>query len=111
MVDGKEPVSHVHDFLHRRYRLCRIRLRGALEILGVRHWHVGLMDAQHRRVEQVEAFTLYTVDDLGSDAGNLPTFLEHHGAIRLCYGRLDRFDVHRTHRAQVDDVDTNAVLR
>src|SRR6185503_18133682 len=40
----------VHDFSDRRDRLRRVGLGCFLEILRVRHRHIGLVDANHRRV-------------------------------------------------------------
>ena len=69
------------------------------------------MHAQHGRVEIVEALTLYEVHDLRTHAADLPTFLQHHRAIGFLHGAGDRFDIHRPHGAQIDDVDVDSLLR
>src|SRR4029079_16860379 len=88
-------LLEVHDFLHRSDRLRYVGLGGTLKVLRVRHGHVGLVNADHRCVEVIEAFALDVVDDLRADTAQLPAFLEHHGAIRLSHGRSDGVDIHR----------------
>src|SRR4051812_38085202 len=80
----------VHDFSDRRDRLRRVGLGCLFEILRVWHWHVRLVDANHRCVERIEALALDVVDHLGADTADLPTLFEHDGAVRLFNGRLDR---------------------
>ena len=52
----------VHDFPDRRDRLGRVGFRELLEILGVRHRNVRLVDAEDRCVEVVEALLAAWVD-------------------------------------------------
>jgi hypothetical protein len=54
---------------------------------------------------------LYVVHDLRPDAADLPAFLEDDGAVGLLDRGTDRLDVHRTHGAQIDDIDVDAILR
>src|SRR5205814_5320445 len=100
----------VHDFLDCRDSLPGVGLCCSLQVLGVGHRHIFLMHAQHGRVEIVEALTLYEVHDLRTHAADLPTFLQHHCAIGDLHGAGDRFDIHRPHGAQIDDVDVDSLL-
>src|SRR6266567_4234011 len=51
-------------------------LREPLELLVVRHRHVGLGDPQHRRIELVERVALDHVHHLGADAAVAPALLD-----------------------------------
>src|SRR5438477_13143893 len=55
--------------------------------------------------------TLFRSVDLRTHAADLPTFLQHHRAIGFLHGAGDRFDIHRSHGAQIDDVDVDSLLR
>ena len=75
--------------------------------IGTSAWCTRITGAS----SSVEAVALDVVHDLRADAAELPAFLEHDGAIGLFNRRGDRLDVHRTDRAQIDDVDVDAFLR
>src|ERR1041384_7925730 len=49
--EGPSTSIDVHDLLYGTDRLGYVGLRGPLEVLRVRHRHVGLVHANHRRVE------------------------------------------------------------
>src|SRR6266542_6886589 len=83
------PSVDVHDLLHCRDCLRRVRLRRLLEILSVRHRSIGLMYSQNRRIQIVEAFALDEIDHLAADAADLPAFLENYGTVRFPNRRVD----------------------
>src|SRR5687767_12551964 len=101
----------VHHFLHGGDRFRYVGLCGAFEIFRVRHGDVGLVHANHGRIEIVEAIALDVIDDLRAHAADLPSFLHHDGPIRLAHGVRNGFQIHRPYRAQVDDVDADVLFR
>src|SRR5947199_59788 len=78
--------------------LVGARLGETLELLVVRHRHIGLRHPQHRRVELVEALALDHVHNLSADAALRPPFLDYHGAVRLRDRRRDGVHVERPER-------------
>ena len=61
--------------------LIEVGLGGLLQALRVRHRDVGLVHANHGRVELVEALALHVIDDLRADAAELPALLEDDAAV------------------------------
>ena len=87
-----------------------VGLGGLLETLRVRHRHVGLVHAQHRRIEVVEAVALHVVDDLRADAANSQPSSSTTRDWSSAPTSMIASIVQRADRAQVDDVERDAVL-
>ena len=109
-------VGHLYTCyaLERRQRgaddVLRVRDRGLLEPLRVRHRHVGAGDPLDRRVEVVEGLLLDQRREVGADAAVRPALLDDHAAVRLADRVEDRVEVERAQRARVDHLGLDAVL-
>ena len=68
-VVAMAPSVEVEDAPGSGNDLGGIRLGSLLEVLVLRHRHIGSRDPEHRRVQQVERLALDQVHDLGPDAG------------------------------------------
>ena len=71
--------------------------------------HVERRDAQDRGVELVEREALHPIGDLGAHAPVGPSLLHDDAAVRLLDGGDEGVFVERAQRAQIDDLDRDAV--
>src|SRR3989338_8974900 len=82
----------------------RLRQRGVLHVLRVRHRDLGAADARHRPVEVVEAALHDPRAHLPGAAAPPPPLLHDHGAVGPGDRGEDARGVEGTERAQVDDL-------
>src|SRR5450432_2752362 len=102
-------LFEVEQLLHGRDGSRDIGHALHLEVVVVRHGHVGACEPLDGGVELVEATPAHAIRDLGAHAVERPPFLDDEAAARLLDGLDDELLVERADRARVDDLDLDAL--
>src|SRR5262245_15163757 len=98
LLSSRDGAGHVGDAL-------------LLQVVVVRHGHVGARDALDRRVQVVEAAAPDAVCDLSADAVERPPFLQDQAALCLRHRLDEQLFIQRPDRPRVDDLRLDALGR
>src|SRR5690242_8400742 len=105
--NSKRAISGVlHDILERLADADGAGEIGPFEAVGVRRVETG--DALDRRLQRIEATLLDQRRQLGAEARCLGRFVDDHATAGLLHRFLDRVDIERQKRAQIDDLGIDA---
>src|SRR6185503_8650401 len=100
----------VQHRLHRGDHTLGRRQRELFEVRRIGHRHVGARNLGRGRVEVVEGLHGDLRADLRADRAHGPGFFDEDETIGLAHRSQYRFHVERAQRAQIDDLDVDAIL-